>query len=260
MNKLNPLFEAMNDMDDNAVSEAVKAKRHPIRIKAMLIAAAAVITSLMVGFTYRTMTSPGAWGVKLNGDPLFENYNVLFPQEDIRLPTRDEMLEWGAEEYGDISQGMYVFRKDGLPSELFEMFNIHPLINDNFTEEITQLSVNALLHNPESAHSAIFSYTLTHKQTDLSVNFSLDCFYGNCKNCDNGGYSGYQIDNSNRERVNYEVVELNDGSKAMLTDYEFGDGRQATANFVYNGILYNLDADGTYIDGMKQILTDLGVL
>lgn len=255
MNKFNPLFEAMNDMDDNVVSEAVKAKKHPIRTKAMLIAAAVAAASLMVGFAYRTLL---ASGVELNGEPLFD-YNISV-QEDMRLPTREEMLAWGAEEYGDFSQGMYIFRKDGLPGELFEMFNIHPLINDNFTEEITRLEVNALLHSPESAHSATFTYTLTDKQTQLSVKFFLHCLYGNCKNCENGMQTSYQIDNDNKERVNYEVVELNDGSKAIVTDYEFGDGRQATADFAYNGIYYSLEAYGTYIDGMKQILTDLGVL
>lgn len=255
MNNLNPLFVAMNDMDNNAVSEAVKAKKHPIRTKAMLIAAAVAAASLMAGFAYRTLSGSG---VALNGEPLFD-YNISV-QEDMRLPTREEMLAWGAEECGDFSQGMYIFRKNGLPGELFEMFNIHPLMNDNFTEEVTPLEANALLHSPEAAHSATFTYTLTDKQTELSVKFFIDCLYGNCKNCENGMQTGYQIDNDNRERVNYEVVELNDGSKAMVTDYEFGGGRQATADFTYNGIHYSLEVYGTYIDGMKQILTDLGVL
>lgn len=239
----------MNDMDDNVVSEAVKAKKHTIRTKAMLIAAAAVITSLMVGFTYRTLL---ASGVELNGEPLFD-YNISV-QEDMRLPTREEMLEWGAEEYGDFSQGMYIFRKDGLPGELFEMFNIHPIINDNFTEEITQLEARALLHDPESAQIARFGYTLTDKQTGLSVEFQITCDYEYTE-----AQSHYMIGNDNNERVDYEVVKLNDGSKALIVYNEFGDGKLANADFSYNGIVYYLQAR-TDMNGMKQILTDLGVL
>lgn len=52
MNKLNPLFEAMNDIDDGIVSNAVQtAHRHPMRLKTVLVAAAAAALCAVTAVT-----------------------------------------------------------------------------------------------------------------------------------------------------------------------------------------------------------------
>lgn len=265
MNKLNPLFEAMNDMDDNVVSEAVKAKKHSIRTKALLVAAVVAVTALIVGFTRRSMAIPGNLEVKVDRDTVFVNEGVILVQMGMRLPTEDEMLEWGAEERGDISKNSYFFHKDGLPGELLEMFNVHPLINDNFTEETTPIDVSVHLITPESPLFAHFYYQLTHKQTGLPVDFSISCsyeIYGDYGDYDLG--TEFNLQTSGRESERIEIIDLNDGSNAILwedTNVDAGTFSEwADAHFVYNGIQYRLCVNGTDIDGMKQILADLGVL
>ena len=55
MNKLNPLFEAMSEIDDNIISESLKAKKRPIRMKALLIAAAVTATALFAMILFLDM-------------------------------------------------------------------------------------------------------------------------------------------------------------------------------------------------------------
>lgn len=249
MNKINPLFEAMSEIDDNIVAETVEAKKHTLGMKAMLIAAAITVTALLAGFTYAIIP-----GVYINGNHAFD-YNISV-QEDMLLPSKDEMLEWGAVEYGDFNNAMYVFKKDTTASDLFRKFNIYPLINDNFTEDISEVIVNACLHDldGESAPNINFSYTLTHKQSELPVQFTLTCWY------EEGELSSYHSVNTRLDNSHYEVIKLNDGSKAFIFDYEWGEGGiQSCADFSYGGIFYSMYAD-TDIEGMKQILSDLEIL
>lgn len=252
MNKLNPVFEAMNEIDDNIISETVKAKNHPIRIKAMLIAAAVTAAALFAGFTY---------AASLN-----IYLGVSSVQEGMLLPAVEEMTEWGAVELGDASEGVsgvpkvgyhYHFKKSTLPSDLFEKFNIHPLINDNFAEEITDVYANAWLNdtgNNIKAQEIKFVYKLIDRETDIPVEFDTDCRYMEYE--DMGISISYHFGEAPHR---YNIITLNDNSNAVVTDYEWGDGIQSTANFCYNGIYYHLTAD-IDMEGMKGILDRLGVL
>lgn len=249
MNKINPLFEAMSEIDDNIVSEAVETKKHTLGMKAMLIAAAITVTALLAGFTYAIMP-----GVHINGTHVYD-YNISV-QEDMLLPSKDEMLEWGAVEYGDFNNAMYIFKKNTTAGDLFRQFNIHPLVSDNFTEDISEVIANACLHdlNGKSAPNIDFSYTLTHKQSELQVQFNITCWY------EEGGLYSYHSVSTRLDNSHYEVIELNDGSKAFIIDYAWGEGGiQSCADFSYEGIVYSLYAD-TDMEGMKQILSDLEIL
>lgn len=251
MNKINPLFEAMSEIDDNIVSESVETKKHTLGMKAMLIAAAITVTALLAGFTYAIIEGSGVY---LNGTHIYD-YNMLV-QEDMLLPSKDEMLEWGAVEYGDFNNAMYIFKKDTTASDLFRKFNIHPLVNDNFTEDISEVTVNACLHDfdGKSAPNINFSYSLTHKQSELQVQFHITCWY------EEGGLNSYHSVNKLMDNCHNEVIELNDGSKAFIFDYAWGEGGiQSSTDFSYGGIIYTLYAD-TDIEGMKQILSDLEIL
>lgn len=243
MNKISPLFEAINEIDDNIVSEVIETKKRALGMKAVLIAAAITVTAVLAGFTYAVIP-----GVHIGGTHAFD-YNISV-QEGMLLPSKDEMLEWGAAEYGDFSNGMYIFKKNTTASDLFRKFNIHPLISDNFTEDISEVLVNACLHdlNGESAPNINFAYTLDHKQSDLRVNFTITCYY------EESELFSYHSDNDR-----YEIIKLNDGSKALINDYEWGEGIQSSADFSYGGIVYHLYAD-TDTEGMKQILSDLKIL
>lgn len=259
MNKLNPLFEAMSEIDDNIISESLKAKKRPIRMKALLIAAAVTATALFAGFAYVEK-----YGVYIGDDFIF-GYD-LYAQDDMLLPSIEEMARWGAVELGDASQGVsgvpgagyhYHFKKSTLPSDLFEKFNIHPLINDNFTEEITDVYANAWLNTTGKniqTQNIMFTYKLTDKETGIPVEFDITCFYPNSIQ-----EPGYTTSFYSYDGLHYEKTKLNNGSYAFVTDYEWGDGMQSTAHFIYNGSPYNLTAD-IDMEGMKGILDRLGVL
>ena len=141
-------------------------------------------TALFAGFAYVEK-----YGVYIGDDFIF-GYD-LYAQEDMLLPSIEEMARWGAVELGDASQGVsgvpgagyhYHFKKSTLPSDLFEKFNIHPLINDNFTEEITDVYANAWLNTTGKniqTQDIMFTYKLTDKETGIPVEFDITCFYPN---------------------------------------------------------------------------------
>lgn len=256
MNKINPLFEAMNEIDDNIITEAVKVKKRPIRMKALLIAAAVTAAALFAGFSYVEKC-----GVYI-GDNFIFGYD-LYAQDGMLLPSAEEMTRWGAAELGDASQGIYeipnigyhyYFKKSTVPSDLFEMFNIHPIINDNFTEEITDVYANAWLNTTGEniqAQSIMFTYKLTDKETGVPVQFDITCFYTNSIQ-EPGHTTTYHPHDSSH----YEKIKLNNGSYAIVNDCEWGDGMQSTAHFIYNGSPYYLTAD-IDVEGMKGILDRL---
>lgn len=245
MNKLNPIFEAICEIDDNIVSEAVTAKKLPLNKKILITAAAAALAALMVGFAF--------FGL----DVTYE----LLPQEGMRLPNYEEMTEWGAVELGDYSQGVsgvpsagyhYYFTKNTVPSDLFEKFNVHPLLNENFAEEPTDVYANASLCDTAEnlyADEISFTYKLIDKETGVPVEFIINCAYET--------YNGQNMTVSFQDAR--ETVVLNDGSKAYISDYEWGGGIQSNALFYYGGIYYSVTAD---IDSgaIKGVLNRLGVL
>lgn len=246
LNEINPLFEAMSEIDDNIVANAAETSKHPFILKTGMIAAAAAILALMAGFTVYRNYIPG---VEIDERLAFP-YNTSV-QEDLLFPSRDEMLEWGAAEYGNYDDHMFIFRKNTMPSDLFDKFNFRPLLNDNFTEEMTEVLAHAVLARYDYAPDIQFSYKLTDNRLGVPVAFHVKCYYE-----ENIGMFSYYEDMSDR---NYEILDLNDGSKAIITDYDWGQGIQATADFSYGGMIYLLFAD-VDVEGMKVILEDLEVL
>lgn len=248
MNKLNPLFEAVSNIDDNIASAAIKEKRRkPI---ALMIAAAALIstialTSVMGAKSHDSLTADTP-GVNVDYVHLF-NFNLV-DKKDLNILTKDELREIGAIERGSFEQGIYTFLlENALPSDILKMYNADPITfgNDNFTEEPSDVYVHGMMFDPDNFEfkDLRFSYKLIHKKTNTKL--AIDYLYS---------IDDFQLVWSTGKIDDYEVIVLNDGSKAMVNSYG--------AIMSYNGAVIDVNSyhKEVGIDGMKQILADLGVL
>lgn len=256
MNNINPIFEALNNVDDNVITKTLpKKKKVSLPIVFTSVAAAAVL--FMTGFSTvrRSEARFGKLGtLTVDLDP--------YTPEGITIPTEEELIEMGAVPDEDCRPGsQYVVH--ALPSEVLEKFNLD-IVNDNFTERIFEdrpnedimLGFYRSINDPQSVY---FDYTLTDKNLNADVRFSLRCV-----NTYEGSL-GFEFQGD----VNHEMVTLNDGSKAIIYSYKMHEDigvYEPRAIFSYNGIVYELNfwVNGPIrdfsFDDMKQVLSDLGVL
>lgn len=253
MNKIDPLFEAMSNIDDNIVSNAIREKRkRPI---ALMIAAAAAAVTLLTGYTVHTFKT-GTRGVNVGDEHQF--YHDIKLQNALTIPTKDELLQMGAVEKidGAYEDGFYGFDfNDTLPSDVFKIFNAAPFtINNNFIEEPSRVSVSGWSNKTgNDLGFVVFRYMLTHKSSGITLEFKTN----------------YIIDEVAIPNVYYEfkedmfeIIELSNGSEAMVAEEHVGDNVYACADFSYNGTIYRISSlfSNMDMDEMKQVLADLGVL
>lgn len=87
MNNINPLFETMNDIDDDIVSDAIAPQRkRPRYFKPMLIAAAAAVLCAATAVTaVASIKPPNA--VTMNHKPVEVGYDVYFDDEGHEIRT-----------------------------------------------------------------------------------------------------------------------------------------------------------------------------
>lgn len=237
MNKINPLLEAINDIDDSFISNAAEPRKRPI---ALIIAAATAAVLALAGFTAAFRS-----GVRINGNDAFD-YDLTV--QEMTIPEKEELTALGAV---DSHKSEYSFDWETLPSELWDTFGISPLMNGNFTEEKCGTGVWVSFTNGDPA-SADFDYELTDIKRGLTVKVGIYCLLKEGA----GLRSNYEEDNA--EIV---TVTLKDGSKALIYDDYLGgyEKYKAYADFSYGGIVYKLSA-WTDKQGMTDILTDFGVL
>ncbi len=250
MTKLNPLIEAMSDIDDALVEKAQGTAKKPMRLKVLVIAAAAAAISVLVGFTVATRHGEFSIGNK----PAFE-YNLS--KFDITIP----------DEYKPCEENMYTYhgKVDVGVEELFEMFNAPLLINDNFSTEIDKEHVEKWTyknHNTGEEYEVSFepwisvfnsnvefSYYLYDKNLERNVLFEALYLTEQCG-------EEFQVRSGVSGKISgYEIITLNDGSKCFV--------HRSGADFAYNGVrymMYPLNPDEPDIELTKQILKDLGVL
>lgn len=254
INKLNPLLEAMNGIDDAIIFEAAPAERkRPKYFKPMMIAAAAAAAaamSLLVGFTVATRHGE----FRIGNKPAFEFNLANF---DITIP----------DEYKPCEENMYTYcgKVDVGVEELFEMFNAPLLINDNFSTEVDKEHVEKWTYSNlntgeeyeisfepwiEVFNSDVeFHYYLYDK--NLNRNVLFEALYLT-EQCD----PDFVVRSGVSDKIGgYEIITLNDGSKCFVN----GSG----ADFAYNGVRYQmftLNPDEPSIELTKQVLQDLGVL
>lgn len=250
MTKLNPLIEAMSDIDDALVEKAQGAAKKPMRLKVLVIAAAAAAISVLVGFTVATRHGEFSIGNK----PAFE-YNLS--KFDITIPDEYKPCEENIYNYfGKVDVGV---------EELFEMFNAPLLINDNFSTEVDKEHVEKWTyknHNTGEEYeisfepwievfnsNVEFNYYLYDKNLERNVLFEALYLTEQCG-------EEYQVRSGVSGKIDgYEIITLNDGSKCFV--------HSSGADFAYNGVryeMYTLNPDEPSIELTKQILSDLGVL
>ncbi len=235
MNKINPLLEAINDIDDSIITNAAKTPKRPI---ALMIAAAAAAALLVTGFAAAFRS-----GVRINGKEAFD-YDLTV--QEMTIPEKEELTALGAV---DTQKSEYSFDWETLPSELWNTFGISPLMNGSFTGEKCGTSVWVDFTNGVPT-SASFDYELTDNKRGLPVEVSIYCLLK----------EGAGLRSDYEEDVG-ETVTLNDGSKALIYDVYLGgyEKYKAYADFSYGGIVYTLSA-WTDKQGMTDILSDFGVL
>ncbi len=261
MNDINTILEAVGELDNTVLENAFdpKRKRH---IMLTTIAAAAAF-SLLAGFTTAVRNH-----VEFNGKPVFD-YNLKY-FANVKIPPFEEMEAMGADSYYEIvglseAEIGYSYFIDAAPGAVIKKYGVEPLINDNFSEyvdandprrnrwgDFPRMQVTIVSVDRADIPSCIyFDYWLTDKQSGLPVHFMADCYIDSTESIIHR-FSGSTDD--------CELVALKNEKKAFIQhgiNTETG-AYEVYSTFTYNGIVYNIDA-ATDIDGMKQILADLGI-
>ena len=222
MNKINPLFEAMNTIDNNIVSDVIREKRkRPI---ALIIVAAAAI-SLLVGFT--ALGNTNHLFTTNNGERLY--FNVY--RNELTVP----------EEYFSEDKFLKVVKESKLPTELFEEFGAAILMNDNFSEK-NGVSVYV------ERNTVSFGYYLHDK--NINTDFAVGVFILTGDDYPVSGRFGFDEE--------HEYVKLNDGSDCYVGESVM---MFAYNGIEYNFNLKDNSNDcPENIEIFKQVLADLGVL
>ena len=276
MTKQEQLFTAIGEIDDNIAANALttptrEARRKPLKF--VLIAAALVAVSLLTGYTVIFKNV-----VRQNGEPLIE-FNIKLHKE-IVFPSIEELTEMGAVNPNDGTPGVnyydftgeYGYHTKTDPRTVIEKHNLNFIVNnnDNFTranaEEHPELlyensyfeemyvRIMGDFHKEYRSQFALFQFGLIDKRLDLPVSFITQCYYEELS-----VPTTTVID----EFSKYELIDMNNGEKALIEErnhpVELQGDTSAIAYFTYDGIVYSVSA-GTDIDGMKEVLADLGVL
>lgn len=262
MNELNPILDALNDIDTRYIIEPKRRKR-PI---ALIIAAAAAALMLMTGFTVVVASgSPGVnvrhirrtdHGPDLRYDHQF-SYNIT-DKKDINMPTKDELLKMGGV-FDGIENSIYSYYfEDALPSNILKLYNAEliTLGNDNFIEQPCKIWVSSLGYNGIGQCEYLdFDYELTHKKSGVVLRFSC---YVSINDFDP------IVTHETDETFDKEIIPLNDGSMCLILEQymEKNAGSYSDADFSYDGIIYRVKSMSNNVDKeqMKEILSDLGVL
>ena len=277
--KREQLFAAIGGIDDDIAANALKSSERcgrKIPLKLALIAAALAAVSLLVGFTVIFQ-----YTVKQDDKPLFD-YNITLHKE-IVLPSIEELAEMGAfnpidgtpgVSYSDTGEYRYHTKTD--PRTIIEKHNLNFLVNnnDNFTRanadypellyensyfEEVYVRIMGDFHKEYRSQFILFTFGLIDKRLDLPVSFTTQCYFEELS----VPTTTVIDERSEYEWVDIEWIDMNNGEKALIEERDYPAELQidtsATAYFTYDGIVYNVSAI-TDIDGMKEVLADLGVL
>lgn len=266
INKLNPLLEAMNDIDDAIISDCAPAEKKRAKyLKPMMIAAAAAVAALVtfVGFE-QSYKGDGRNILKIHYEgKTVQSFYYNLKTWDINIPEQYQTHDkWG---------NLICFKRltGTLPSELFEQFGVSPLMNDNFSEDLDyEWRFDTYGYNDNMEHMidvsdygypiltmndrhVEFEYRLLDKNAQKIV--SLHATYPTSDEFNIGGSVGIN------DETDYEIIKLKDGSKCYVDEMD--------AYFSYEGVLYRLymydsdsDNDILSVSLTKQVLKDLGVL
>lgn len=257
MTELNPLIEAMSNIDDALVERAQTGAKKPIKLRALFIVAAAVLM-IITGAAVVYNRYPKS--MTINGEPMFEyNYVIM---KSVSSLSREQMLAMGAEIIND-HDNFAEYRITALPSEIFTAFNMPSRINDNFIEEKAEIKIDCQYESeqPEEVAAIFLRFSLVDKNNGKSVDFEVDCTRSEEHVLGGLGIiSLHQVDGkTHHEDVDKELLTLNDGSQAIV--YKWGPDKKWYASFAYDGLVYtDVSVNSSDYDDIITVLTDLGVL
>lgn len=262
MTNLNPLFDAMNNIDDSIITNAEKTNKKPVFLSAGIIAAA---LALVVGIRY----FGGRSGITYVA-PSFGESKTSSTNDSVYDQNNKYVFEVNGEDYyfnvysqniiipdsfmpDDIGKGQCFFDVQMRPTEIFAEFGVHPLMNDNFTDSKNEpgwiknaTTGEEFYYNGGPSVSVSdnyiwFNYYLYNKTINKNIDFNVDYF------TDFVSGSG---------KASGEIVYLKDGSVGIIS--------RNTAMFAYQGAMYSVGVCGEYSyddnDYIKIVLADLGVL
>lgn len=236
MININPILEAMGELDDKVLENAYKPKFK--KSYAMIAAIAAAFAVLGCSIAIRS-------GVSFDGrEQISFNY---YAQSDAHILTAEELQALGAT--GD-NRG---YTLSVLPSELFSMYNVTPLMNAELFDEEESVTVTG------SSTQAIVSYTITDKETGKPISVKAE-FYTAGEASFGANYT--TLDGKGEDAFShYEAIELNDGSKAFVADRysQLISGYNSQAVLCRDGVGFKVTAKNTDISEMKNILKKLAV-
>lgn len=272
---LNPLFDAINNIDETIIVNAQKTSKKPILLRVGIIAVAAAAVALTVvirnfGGTIGNYISPkDSNGVSYVASG-FGNSQTSMPNESVSSQNNRYVAEVNGKDYyfnvypqniiipdsfkPDQDEDSHFFYDLKMrPTDVFTKFGISPLMNDNFTDVIefepmlcrNNITGDEWYYNGgpnvsvNPSNSIIFEYYLYNKNVNKNVYFTIEYYTGNV-DC-SGNTSG-------------DAIYMKDGSVGII-------GRNK-AMFAYNGVMYTVSVNAEYDnnDYINQVLTDLGIL
>lgn len=261
MNRINPIFEALGNVDDRHIPVA-QGKRTAKRFKTALIAAAlaAAITTL-AGFT--TAAVRGQYNFSFYKENSAEHtFELNITSQEFTVPEEFRPQPGDPRFSGSV---------DLSPRELFEKFGITLPINDNFTEVNDKQSI-VEVGDLDDAFEVEFRYVLYNKTIGNNVYFKTE-FFSKTENIT------YHIRQHLLPGEPSEVITLNNGSLCMVTksravfshngaycefeipyDYEIPDNYgQMSIDEQYQVVAEIIEAMPG-METVKQVLADFGVL
>lgn len=240
MNKINPIFEALSNVDERHIP-AAREKTIPRKLRITLIAAALTAAlALLAGFTTAAVRGSFTFGFSKENSAS-HSFELNMTAQEITVP----------EEYRP-QNGTHLFTAnvDMPPRGMFEKFGITPPFNDNFTdgEQFIDLRVGIL----DDLTEVFFRYAMYDKNIDSEVYFTSQ-YYSRTENVTSTMHQELLPGEPS------EVITLNNGSLCMVT--------KSRAVFSLNGaycefeLPYEFNVPENYDqlpeDEQRQILAEL---
>lgn len=228
MTNINPLLDIMSEIDDDIITDTAvkKSKKRPLLIAVAAAAALAVITGAAVVSKYK-------YQFFIN-DEAFMDFNMKV-QKDINLDPYEQLIEMGAK-HDRNPKGTDFYLLTARPSEVFEVLNAPLLLNDNFTDEPTQIQFwLANVADGEERGFLEVDYNLYDKETGVKVHIFSKCILSENAEFSSGWYRD--------DEKQPEILDLNDGSKLAFFDDVFDESHCWIGDFSYGGIYYQFHID-----------------
>ncbi len=245
---INAILEAAGELDNTILENAFKPKRK--KSIALVVIAAAAALSVVVGFAAARHS-----GVRFDGGEPMVTFNY-YAQPGAHIPSAEELTALGSvtdergaiDEHGDgditVAAGL---------SDVSDLFNVNLLSAPARYDEDGGIGIEI----SSRGKAARIKYTLADKESKKPISIEAQLFTsGNSTFGANFNAIGGKGEDT---FYHYETVTLSDGSEAFVGARNSRHGSKYTAVFCRDGIGYKLQAECEDINGMKQILADLGV-